>query len=244
MRILVLPKIYYFWSFVYAINGNVLEIAEEKLKKIKTIKILLIIFAVTMIYAVLRYNVFKGVPWSELPLYVSNKAIAWTSLVSICLSYLSGLMQKAGKRLFTGFVHLRKYLGMYGFFLAIVHIMITLSILTVENYPSLYDGIAINSKGELVIMFGMLCLCCIIMPAVTSVKAVREGIATEKWKLIQQLGYGALLANIFHVFSMGSNNWIEPGNWYGYMPPITMIAASIALVTLLLKLYTILLNKK
>jgi DMSO/TMAO reductase YedYZ heme-binding membrane subunit len=122
--------------------------------------------------------------------------------------------------------------------------MITLSLLTVEYYPSLYDGKAINSKGEFVIMFGMLCLGGFMMPAITSVKAVREGMTPEKWKRIQQIGYGALLANIFHVFAIGSDGWIDSVNWYGYMPPITLIAAAITLVTILLKLYTFLLNKK
>jgi DMSO/TMAO reductase YedYZ heme-binding membrane subunit len=221
-----------------------LEIAEEMQKKLKVIKVLVVIFLLSLVYSVVQFIVIRDMPWSNLPLLIANKAIAWTSLVSICLSYLTGIFQKTGKRILSGFLPLRKYLGMYGFYLAMVHIMITLSILTADRFPALYDGIRINSKGENVILFGMLCLCGFIMPAISSVKAVRESISTEKWKRIQQIGYGALLANFFHVFSLDYEIWFVTNNWIGNMPPITMIAAVVSMLTLFMKLYTLLLNKK
>lgn len=219
--------------------GLFLKIASENKKKFKTISLLLIVFCITLIYATVRYNVFKGVPWSSFPDYVANKALAWTSLVSICLSYLTGLLPGFGINVFGNLLPLRKYLGVYGFILAAVHIMLTLAILTAENYPSLFDGNTINEKGEYVILFGLLCLGGFLMPAMTSVKAVRESMSGEKWKRLQQLGYFALFANILHVMSMGYTGWPEPAQWPGFMPPITMIAAVISVITLVFKLFAL-----
>lgn len=213
-----------------------MEISEENSKKLKTIRIILFIFLITLGYAVLRYNVFKGVPWNELPGYVTNKAIAWTSLISVCLSYLPGLLHKLGVNWAAGMLPLRKYLGTYGFALAAVHIVLTLSMLTAETYPSLFTGNTINEKGEYVILFGLSCLMGFTMPAIVSIKAVRESMTEKKWKRIQQLGYIALAANAAHVFAMGFGVWFAPSAWPGYMPPITMISASFSIAVIFLKL--------
>ncbi len=217
-----------------------MEQNSSKSNKFKVIRLLAVIFFFTFTYAVLRYNVFKGAPWEELPGYVANKAIAWTSLISICLSYLPGLSQKLGIKLAAGLLPLRKYLGLYGFALASFHIVLTLSMLTAETFPSLFDGNTINEKGEYVIMFGLLCLMGLTMPAITSIKAVREGMADAKWKQIQQIGYLALAANAAHVFAVGYEWWFAPTMWPCFIPPITMLSAALSAIIVALRLIVLL----
>jgi len=43
----------------------------------------LIAVAGSLAYATLRYSLFKGVPWSEWPVYVMNKAFALGSLILV-----------------------------------------------------------------------------------------------------------------------------------------------------------------
>ena len=54
-------------------------------KNTPPIKILSLFFILSLIYAILRYHIFGGVSWDQLPLYVMNKVLALT--VVLLLSY-------------------------------------------------------------------------------------------------------------------------------------------------------------
>ena len=51
---------------------------------------ILFLWAGCLFYAVVRYNVFKGVEWIHLPLYVVNKSFALSGVTFVALSYLVG----------------------------------------------------------------------------------------------------------------------------------------------------------
>ncbi|KKO17939.1 MAG: hypothetical protein BROFUL_03390 [Candidatus Brocadia fulgida] len=44
-----------------------------------------LVFLAAAAYATLRYNVFKGVPWSDWSTYVMNKAVALSALAFMAL---------------------------------------------------------------------------------------------------------------------------------------------------------------
>lgn len=52
------------------------------------------ILVVTTAYAVLRYNVFKGIAWDHVPLYVLNKAVAWTATTLILAASVQALRSR------------------------------------------------------------------------------------------------------------------------------------------------------
>ena len=54
-----------------------------------------VVFLGTLIYAVVRYHGFKGVPWSQLPLYTMNKAWAVTAVILGGFALIAG---SAGRR--------------------------------------------------------------------------------------------------------------------------------------------------
>ena len=58
------------------------------------IKFISLVFLFTLLYSIVRYNVFKGVPWTDLPLYVMNKAISFAAIIYIA-SYL--ILEKKGR---------------------------------------------------------------------------------------------------------------------------------------------------
>ena len=98
----------------------------------------IVIFAVILGYAVIRYNIIKGVPWTDVPLFISNKAIALGSVVFIALSFIIGPMIKFWPGIFTKFQPLRKYFGLLGFGFASIHALISLLIFTPQYYPKFF----------------------------------------------------------------------------------------------------------
>ena len=56
--------------------------------------IMIILFVLTEVYAIMRYHVWKGYEWYHLPLQVTNKAICWTSLDTLSLCMIPGLMAR------------------------------------------------------------------------------------------------------------------------------------------------------
>ena len=48
----------------------------------RPVRIAIVALAVSLAYAIVRYHIFKGVPWSQFPLFTINKAVAVVSLVA------------------------------------------------------------------------------------------------------------------------------------------------------------------
>ena len=54
-----------------------------------SIIIIIAVFLFSLIYAVLRYNVFKGVPWIDFPTYVFNKVLSLSALILFVLNHFA-----------------------------------------------------------------------------------------------------------------------------------------------------------
>ncbi len=49
-------------------------------------RIISIAIVFTAVYAILRYNIFKGVEWTHFPLYIMNKILAFSGFLLLVLS--------------------------------------------------------------------------------------------------------------------------------------------------------------
>ena len=52
--------------------------------------IVLIVFGLCLVYAFVRYNIVRSVPFDNFPLYIANKAVALSATILIGLSFLLG----------------------------------------------------------------------------------------------------------------------------------------------------------
>lgn len=84
------------------------------------------VLVLCMAYAVSRYNVFSDVPWSSLPLYVTNKAVSYAGLIFLGLS----LVTRDGAR--------RKTWGQTGAVCIGGHIPMSLMILNPHYFAEFY----------------------------------------------------------------------------------------------------------
>ncbi|MBI1999234.1 MAG: ferric reductase-like transmembrane domain-containing protein [Parcubacteria group bacterium] len=205
----------------------------------------LVIFLAVFAYAVIRYNVLKGTPWIDLPLFVSNKAISLSAVIFIALSYALGSLARFWPETILSVLTFRKFFGLLGFGLAAFHAAVSLLIFTPSYYPKFFlGGEKLNLTGELSLFFGVLAFFVFTLVAISSIPAVARAMERERWLAIQRFGYLGLVLVFFHVFVMGFEGWLRPAGWPGGLLPISLIAAVVIALALLLKIAATIFSKK
>jgi DMSO/TMAO reductase YedYZ heme-binding membrane subunit len=168
--------------------------------------------ALTLAYATLRYNVFGGIGWDRWPLFITNKAISWTSLVLFAAAYLA--KEKARARLH----------GLTGFWLLLVHVVISFAILDEKNYAKIFGDGELTAAGWTSILAGTAGTLLFLVPALISSERMRTSLGDQRWQSLQQLGYIGLALTCVHLITLGVKGWIAPETWPGYLPPITLLS--------------------
>lgn len=184
--------------------------------------VLLVLFA-SLAYAVVRYHVFKGVPWERFPLYVLNKVASVAGLVFV------------GAAPWRRSIEERKSLGNLGAALVAGHLVASVLILNPAYFAKFYvkgaDGptTTLTWQAETsmlagvvgIVLLGMLCIASIV----TSSTSQRD-----RFSLVPGLGRWILAATAAHVFFMGYAGWWPLSHWAaaGYLPPITLLSFAIA----------------
>ncbi len=203
----------------------------------KALVMFLAVFAVAMAYAVVRYNVFKGVDLGHIPLYISNKALALSSVVFIGLSYALGPLCRFWPKTFVPKLYLKKYFGLIGFGSAAAHGLISLLLFNPAYYPKFFaEAGKLTMEGEFSMLFGIIALFIFAIDAITSIPSIAKAMDFKQWLYVQHLGYFAFLLVLLHVGFMGFKGWFKPQDWPGGLYPITLIAAVVIGLVILLRI--------
>jgi len=199
-----------------------------------------VLFTLALLYAVFRYNVVKGVPWTDLPLFINNKAIALASVIFIAIAIILGPISQWWPKKAPKLYPLRETFGLLGFGFAIIHSFISLLLFSPEYYPKFFEAAGgLNLVGELSMLFGVLGLFIFSIVAITSLPSVKNSVTYEKWKTAQRLGYLAFVFVLLHVFVMGFAGWMTPSHWPGGLVPVSLLAFIIILLALLVRIISI-----
>ena len=173
-------------------------------------------------YAIVRYNVFKGVPWEQLPVYVSNKAIA---LVGLLLLGLSRVVVDKGRR---------RGLGLAGAGFVAVHVLLSLMLAGPEYFASLYNASGqMTGAAALSMLAGALGSGALLW-LFHSTKVRRVEGQRPHASLVPGLGRTLLLFTAIHVALIGVRGWFDLSSWPGSLPPITLLSFVITMVLLLM----------
>ena len=184
-------------------------------------KTTLITFLLSFIYAIIRYNIFKGVLWIHLPLYILNKAISLTSILLLSVSYFS--------RIFRPFSKFRKDYSRVMFVwvalvFAFLHSFISVLLMRPATYPQLFRDSQLNLTGEASLLLGILTLVAMLgMGGYSFYKKINNSLPI-KHPFFQFLKNGILYLIGGHVLILGLNTWLKPKDWPGYMLPISLIS--------------------
>lgn len=205
--------------------------------------IAVIILTITFAYAIIRYNLLKGVGWDQLPLFISNKAISLSAVLFIGISYALGSLTRF-LPVFVPALGMRKFLGLFGFALAALHALISLLIFSQIRYPKFFSQSGnLNVVGELSMLFGILAFSVFAIVAISSIPGIINSQDSKRWLAVQRLGYLGLILVFFHVLTMGLDGWLKPEDWPGKMLPISLVAAIVIVIILLLKITALIFPK-
>jgi DMSO/TMAO reductase YedYZ heme-binding membrane subunit len=194
------------------------------------------LFGFSIIYAVVRYHLAGDVPWRHFPLFILNKATSLAAVFFVASSYLIGKIIRWHDHDKALRLVVIKFCGLMGFFLAAVHALFSLSLLSPAYYGKYFDDIGqLNLEGEIAISVGVLALICLLAPAVTTLPMMPKAIGGVRWKRNQRLGYVALAFVVVHLVVLGWRGWLAPGDWNGGIPPVSLVAVLVALVPLVVK---------
>ncbi len=200
--------------------------------KVRWLNAVLLFF---LIYATLRYNVFKGVDPGHFPLYIINKIVSVSGILFLALSYAFGKISWLNINDKQQKVQFIKFTGLVGFSLIAMHVFMSLSILSPAYYSKLYEHGMLSFTGEMSMVMGVFSLYCFSIPAITTIPFMQEAVGIKKWQKSQKMGYLGLLTSLLHSGFLGFSGWFDIEKWPGYMPPLSLIATLIAVVPLYLK---------
>lgn len=208
-------------------------------------KVVIVVFVLSLLYAVVRYHVVRSVPLEQFPLYISNKAFAMSATIIIGLSYVLGPLARFFPRVFVQHLDLRKYLGITGFGVAAIHAIISLLLFDKAYYPRFFmESGKLTLAGESSMLFGVLAFMVFSVICLTSLPSIEEKMHPEQWKYVQRLGYIAYIFVLLHVAIMGYRGWFRPDAWEYGMASITLITALFIIFVLLMRILVLAFPKK
>lgn len=214
-------------------------------KRGRGIKTALFVLALAYGYAAVRYHIVRDVPFPGEFLFVANKAIALAATLLIGLSFILGPLARFFPRAFVPRLHMRKPLGLFGFALASVHVVLSLILLTPERYPKFFDtGEALNLTGEGVVLFGILAFLIFFAMAIASLPSLAIHMGEKRWKSLQRLGYIAYFFVLLHVAVMGFSGWLSALSYRYGLISISLIAALAIILVLVARALTLLFPRR
>ena len=171
----------------------------------------------SLVYATVRYNVFKGVPWSDWPVFILNKALAVSSILLVLAYVVRSRRGLAGQG--------ADLLGA-AWKLMLVHAGLSLAILSPGYFPTFFNGDKLSWQAGVSMSLG-------VVAAMGLGLNGRKGDARPT--LLTGAGVVALLAGL-HCAFYGYAGWFDPATWPGRLPPITLISSAAAVAAMLLAL--------
>jgi DMSO/TMAO reductase YedYZ heme-binding membrane subunit len=213
------------------------ELPRHRLWQPVTAKWFFAVFGASLIYAIIRYHIAGDVEWRHFPLFILNKAISIAAVMFVASAYLIGkIIRWHDHDRYIRLVVI-KFCGLMGFFLACIHALCSLGLLTPAYFGKYFDAAGrLNLQGELGIVVGIIGLFCLLGPALTTLPMMPKALGGQRWKRNQLLGYAALALVFVHLVTLGIKGWLAPEGWPAGLPPISLVAALVALVPLLVKI--------
>ena len=169
----------------------------------------------TLLYAIVRYITFGEYGIQDIPLFILNKSVSWSSVILLFITIVQGPKER------------HRYFQ-YVRLLLIIHAGISLTLIAPGVYPKLFDGSRFSMYGGLALLTGIFSFIAFFYRIL--VPAQEPDTFPSKFYLT----VAALVFLLFHTACIGLQGWFTPDQWNGSMPPITLLGFLTGLVTLIL----------
>ncbi len=189
-------------------------------------------------YAVLRYHIAGPVPWKDFPMFILNKALCLAGFVLLTFNFTLGPLNSLGVPVSHGWLESRKALGMTGFLLVLIHVLMSFMWFSPSIYGKFFaaNG-SLTLLAGLAMLFGVLAFVFLWGYNLSFQTFLREDTAFIQFITSRKVLLFALVLGGLHLFFMGYEGWLKPAGWHGGLPPISLVAFTFFAVGYLINLF-------
>ncbi len=188
-------------------------------------------------YAILRYHIMGEVPWQNLPFFIMNKGLSLAAFLLLVMNFSLGPASNLGLKVPASWLDARKALGMTGFLLVLVHVLMSLVLMGPASYGKMYEWSGgLSLMAGLSMLFGVLAFVALWAYNMSFQTFLREEAAFITFITSRRFMLAALLLGAAHLFFLGYEGWLAVEDWHGYLPPISLVAFVVFVIGYILNL--------
>jgi DMSO/TMAO reductase YedYZ heme-binding membrane subunit len=176
----------------------------------------LVTIIISLLYAVIRYNIAGDVPWNQFPIFIVNKATASSGVILLGLAGINNSVEN------------RHRLGLFAAACLGLHCLLSLMLLSPSNFGGKFFQ-ATDNTFTVIGGFALLCGALGLLGQAVLWRRSMNTVSNSSPSLINGLGRILLLLAAAHVSLIGFRTWTQWSQWPGYLPPITLIMFIIAI---------------
>jgi hypothetical protein len=184
---------------------------------------LVILFSIG--YAIVRYHIAGPVPWKDFPFFILNKGISLAAFILLVCNFGFGPLNNIGVRVPVGWLNARKAMGMTGFLLVLVHVLMSFMLFSPAVYQQFFVGDGtLTLLGGLSMLGGVLAFVVLWGYNMSFQTHLRDDKKFIQFITSRTFLLWAMLLGASHLFFMGYKGWLDPSGWHGSMPPVSLVA--------------------
>jgi hypothetical protein len=193
--------------------------------------IIAIVLIFSIGYALVRYHVFGPVPWTDFPFFILNKGISLAAFILLTCNFGFGPLRNLGVKLPTGWLEARKALGMTGFLLVLIHVLMSFMLFSPTVYAKFFEANGtLTLFAGLSMLGGVLAFVVLWAYNLSFQTHLREDKAFIRFITSRRFLLWAMLLVAAHLVFMGYQGWMTPSAWHGGIPPISLVAIAFFVV--------------
>jgi len=172
-----------------------------------------------MAYALIRYALFKGVPLTDTPAYLLNKAASVAATIFLAMAAWHA-WRKSPEVV---------YWGKLTWTAVVLHGLLSFGIFGTEFFPAWFEDGKPNLTGQLVLLTGVL----------GAIGMLEVRLRKRKDASGESILIFVSVITLLHVVIMGGKKWFIPADWPGGMPNMSMLGAIAAAIAAFFYLRTL-----
>jgi hypothetical protein len=182
-------------------------------------------------YSILRYHIAGPVPWKDLSFFTLNKGICLSAFVLLVMNFALGPAKNLGLPVPTGWLNARMAIGIIGFLLVLIHVLMSMMLFSPAIYDKFFDANATLTLAAGLSMFtGIIAFVVLWGYNLTFKTNMREDKAFVAFITSRKFLLWAMLLGAAHLFFMGYSGWLKPSGWHGGLPPISLVAFTVFVI--------------
>jgi hypothetical protein len=200
--------------------------------------IILVTLLLAIGYSILRYHIVGPGPWKDFPMFILNKGLCLAGFILLTFNFTLGPLNSLGVPVSKGWLNSRKALGMTGFLLVLIHALMSFMLFSPAIYGRFFaENGSLTLLGGLAMLFGVLGFVFLWGYNLSFQTFLREDAKFIQFITSRKVLLFALVLGGLHLFFMGYEGWLNPADWHGGLPPISLVAITFFVVGYLINLF-------